>query len=91
MADHQEFVKTLKTRVYLDWKDNPFILKAEQRAEMMSDGGFNFIVKVVDSKRPENEPFEVASPFVEPFETGAFITELTESHNLIFNKYPSYD
>ena len=30
-------------------------------------------------------------PFVEPFENGAFIDELTETHSLIFNKFSVCD
>ena len=61
--------------------------------EVVSDGGINFVVKNISKCTKKiitlkDAPSEKKDPFLPPFEDGAWIAELSATHDLIFNKYP---
>lgn len=79
---------------------NPSIKPIEFEAQTVPDKNINFnikLLKILAQKPSGNKdtfsPLVTKSkqagknPFVEPFENGAFIDEITETHSLIFNKF----
>ena len=56
----------------------------------MEDDGIMFIVLLLAklAKKPTHAPaLKVKDPFMPPFEPGLFISELSETHTLLFNKF----
>lgn len=60
------------------------------KTEIIEDNGIKFIVLLLAklNRKPQHSPLiKVQDPFLPPFEPGLFITELSETHRLIFNKF----
>ena len=61
--------------------------------EVIEDQGIKFEVRMLESlgQKPKGENAFTKKadfdPFMPPFEDGLFITDLTESHSLVFNKF----
>ena len=80
--------------------NNPSIKPIDFQAQTITDNNIAFDVKLLKilAKKPQSnkETFSPLvtkdnqvgkDPFVEPFENGAFIDEITDTHRLIFNKF----
>lgn len=77
--------------------NNPSIKPIEFTYENVTDHGIQFNIKLlkllVDKPNSTKATFdpnsmsEFKDPFVAPFEEGSFIDQITETHNLIFNKF----
>ena len=73
--------------------NNPFLKSIDFVSEIVPDGNIDFVVKFLkilkDKPEPTKDTFtkEMKDPFLPPFEDGSWIAELSETHDLIFNKY----
>ena len=99
-SNYPLFLQLLKQRVTQMFPNNPSIKPIEFEAETMVDQDIPFDIKLLKilASKPQgskdnfsplvNKDNQVGKdPFVEPFENGAFIDELTDTHSLIFNKF----
>ena len=63
-------------------------------AETVEDGGIPFEVRLIEglAKKPtladNKEKKKDFDPFMPPFEPGLFIADLSDTHRLLFNKFP---
>ena len=84
----------LKAAVVSQLKGNTAIKFTDSTMEIIEEAGIKFQVRILKSLalKPKGEGALTKKadfdPFMPPFEEGLFITELTETHRLIFNKFP---
>ena len=87
------FIQSLKPLIASKQHNNAFFKSIDYSIEHIEDAGIKFQVKLLsllkDKPEASKETFnkEQKDPFMPPFEDGAFITEILDTHNLIFNKY----
>lgn len=99
-SNYPLFLQMLRQRVTQMFPNNPSIKPIDFEAETVVDQEIAFdikLLKILSSKPQGNKDHfsplvskgsQVSKdPFVEPFENGAFIDELTDTHSLIFNKF----
>lgn len=70
---------------------NIVYLNVQKRQQLDDPSGLSFEVILIDNlkKKPDlsENTIKKADPFLPPFEDGQFITELSPTHNLLFNKF----
>jgi ATP adenylyltransferase len=103
-SNYPQFLTMLRDRVAAIFPENPSIKPIKFTSEKIVDQGIEFDIKLLQilTQKPtstkdtfsplinkENLPSK--DPFVEPFEAGAFIDEITDTHSLIFNKFSVCD
>ena len=84
--------------------ENPSIKPIKFTSEKIEDQGVKFDIKLLHllTQKPTStkdtfsplinkDNQKSKDPFVEPFENGAFIDEVTDTHSLIFNKFSVCD
>ena len=99
-SDYQLFMQLLNERVIAMFPNNPMIKPIDFSQDTIDDQGIPFNIKLLKllALKPtstketfsplitkDNKPS--ANPFEPPFENGAYIDELTDTHRLIFNKF----
>ena len=70
---------------------NIIYLNVQKRQAVEDPSGLSFEVILIDNlkKKPDlsENTIKKADPFLPPFEDGQFITEISPTHNLLFNKF----
>ena len=83
----------LNAAVVSQFKGNTAIKFTDSTMEIIEEAGIKFQVRILKSLalKPKGEGALTKKadfdPFMPPFEEGLFITELIETHRLIFNKF----
>ena len=80
----------LKRKVKDCFEANPAIIFFETSSETVRDNDIDFDVKLIkslDKKPTAKDNQNKASPFLEPFEPDLFLAKLSDTHNLLFNKF----
>lgn len=103
-SNYPAFMSLLKERVHSMFPNNPSIKPIDFTEQTIEDQNIPFNIKLLKilAKKPQgnkdsfspliNKDNQVnKDPFCEPFENGAFIDELTDTHSLIFNKFSVCD
>lgn len=98
--NYKQFMTLLKGRISEQFINNPSIKPIKFTEENINDKGINFNVKLLQllAKKPTGnrssfsplitkDNQELKDPFVAPFENGAFIDEVTDTHSLMYNKF----
>ena len=91
-SNYQHFTTTLKDLVRTQFVENPSICFIDSESETVEVDGIPFQYRLIKSlaKKPTlagNNKGPMKDPFMPPFEPGLFITELSDTHNLLFNKF----
>ena len=60
---------------------------ANNPALCYEDAGVAFELRMLSSLAKKPQAIKIDDPFAPPFEDGIFITEVTKTHSLVFNKY----
>ena len=98
--DFLKYCSALNDQVKAQFVDNPSIKFIESGAETVVSDGIPFEVRLITSlaskptlkdstKSTGAKPKKKVTfdPFMPPFEPGLFITEISSTHNLLFNKF----
>lgn len=99
-SNYPLFLSSLKERVASMFPENPSIKPIKFTSEKIEDQGIKFDIKLLNllthkptSTKDNFSPLITKNnqtqkdPFSPPFEAGAFIDEITDTHSLIFNKF----
>ena len=89
-TNYQNFKIDLQQKVKDLFAENRSICFFESSVETINSNGIDFdirMIKSLDKKPTVKDNEEKASPFLPPFEPDLFITDLSYTHNLIFNKF----
>lgn len=100
--DLENKCKKIKKKVYKMWEKNPAIVHLHTSNFLISQSSINFICQtlIAQSSPKDSEGkllikpsgFRKSDVFLEPFEEGICIDDnLTQTHRLIFNKFPVRD
>ena len=84
----------MRTRASDQFKISPSIVYLESSFETVEDSGIPFEVRMLTSlaKKPTlkdntNKDAKPFDPFMPPFEPGLFVSDLSTTHRLLFNKF----
>lgn len=75
--------------LYPKYKNKVF-LKIDKRQQIEDPSGLIFEIILIENlqKKPDlNSNINKSDPFLPPFEEGQFISEISSTHNLLFNKF----
>lgn len=73
--------------VHSNFKNNPALYYLPSSKETIIDEGIPFKLLLLHSLQQKPTGIKVDDPFVPPFEQGIFITDLSDSHSLVYNKF----
>jgi ATP adenylyltransferase/5',5'''-P-1,P-4-tetraphosphate phosphorylase II len=77
----------LRHLVHSNFKNNPALCYLPSTAETFLEEGIPFRLLLLHSLQHKPSGIKVEDPFMPPFEEGLFISDLSESHSLVFNKF----
>jgi len=95
-GDYAHQLENLKRQVSGQFVNNPALCFIQTEVETVADSTIDFEVRLIRSlaKKPTLEQNKERTiqrkdfnPFLPPFEPGIFISELSQSHRLLFNKF----
>jgi len=77
----------LRHLVHSNFKNNPALCYLPSSAVILLDEEIPFKLLMLHSLQNKPPGIKVDDPFLPPFEEGIFITDLSDSHSLVFNKF----
>ena len=77
----------LRSIVKSRFANNPALCYLPTSSECFTDAGVDFELRLLSSLAKKPTGIKVEDPFSPPFEEGIFISELTKTHSLVFNKF----